>query len=379
MSTTSTTTTDQPTPPQSRAINEIKRLLSRSNPDLATAQTFLSRAVGQNHVTLEPLRHAIRRPNLTDTQKLEFLLIAVPEADKAIQKLYGPQCFESTSEVYGQFWRLVETRGYVRLLLDIVYFASDTGDYDTAFTYAKRVLEANHGDNNGIRDRVPLFLLNLGRPLEALNFCLSWLDTAHDNYDNTRYCPKGGFAELDRYTKEDFDTDKPLQMKVQNLGHASLIFTSALASFLLFGTCTLTTSWMREGNKANGHVVDILLKPRDQWPGSPNQSPRGLGSEPEAMDYVFFAQALWEPENVLEWLRGAADEMARRECSARDCRKVEDQRGDYKLCSGCRASWYCGPECQLKDWKNGHKRRCKEEKNIRELTEKMGKGMQWGL
>jgi len=165
---------------------------------------------------------------------------------------------------------------------------------------------------------------------------------------------------------------------VQNLGHTSLIFTSALACFELFGRCTLSTSWLREGNKANNHVVDLLLAPVDTWPSGPNPSPRGLGSEPEAMDYVFFAKKLWEAEEPREWIRATADDIAKRECSARDCRKVELERGEYKVCAGCRATWYCGTECQATDWRIGHKRRCKEERNIRELTEKMGKGMQWG-
>ena len=225
---------------------------------------------------------------------------------------------------------------------------------------------------------MPLFLIHLGRPLEALNFCQSWLDTAHDDYDNERYCPRGGFAQLDRYAEADLDASKPLQIKVQNLGHASLIFTAALACYKLFGDCTLSTSWLREGNKANGHVVDLLLTPVADWPTGPNQSPRGLGSEPEASDYVFFSRKLWEEEASLAWVKSVADAVAKRECSARDCRKVEETRGAYKVCAGCRASWYCGKECQANDWKIGHKRRCKEERSIRELTEKMGKGMQWG-
>jgi hypothetical protein len=174
------------------------------------------------------------------------------------------------------------------------------------------------------------------------------------------------------------DPTQPLQIKVQNLGHASLIFTSALACFRIFGQCVLSTSWLREGNKANTHVVDMLLAPVESWPSGPNQSPRGLGSEPEAMDYVFFSKSLWEQAEPREWVRSQADEVAKRECNARDCRKVEAQRGEYKVCSGCRTSWYCGTECQANDWKLGHKRRCKEERNIRELTEKLGKGMQWG-
>ncbi|KAI5799892.1 hypothetical protein EDC01DRAFT_777085 [Geopyxis carbonaria] len=370
-----------PTPQQLRALGEIKRILARSKPDLDAAKALMQRAIGQNHSTLEPLKQAIpaaKATGLTHAQRLEVLLAAVPEADKAIQRLYGENCFEPEAEVYGHFWRLVETRGYVRLLLDTVFTAADAQKYDTAVEFAKRVLQMNHGDNNGIRDRVPLFMLHLNRPLDALNFCLSWLDTAHDTYDSARYCPSGGFADLTRYTKEDFDPTQPLPTKVQNLGHASLIFTAALSVFQLFGECVLSTSWLREGHKANAHVVEQLLAPQSSWPTGTNQSPRGLGSEPEALDYIFYSRSLWEDEAVMKWVRGTADEVAKRECSARECRKVESARGEYKMCAGCRASWYCGTDCQAVDWRAGHRRRCKEEKNIRELTEKMGKGMQWG-
>lgn len=207
---------------------------------------------------------------------------------------------------------------------------------------------------------------------------MSWLDTAHENYDSTRYCPVGGFAQLDRYKQEDLDPTQPLQTKVQNLGHASLIFTAALSIYKIFGPCVLSTSWLREGYKANNHVVDQLVAPPSTWPSTPNQNPRGLGSAPEALDYIFFSRSLWEQGDAVQWVKDTANDVAKRECSARECRKVEGERHEYKVCDGCRASWYCGKECQLKDWKSGHKRRCKEEKNIRELTEKMGQGMQWG-
>ncbi|CCX13093.1 hypothetical protein FPQ18DRAFT_392507 [Pyronema domesticum] len=367
-----------PNPPQSRAINEIKRLLSRPEPDFATAKTWVARAIGGNVACLEPFRNAVARKGLPEKQKLDFLIEAVPEADAAIVRLYGKDCFTPASEVYGHFWRLAETRGFVRLLLDIVFCAADVGDWETAVQYSKRILQMNHGDNNGIRDRVPLFMLHLGRPLDALNFCLSWLDTTHDKYDNSRYCPLGGFADERRYTKEDLDPSKPLQLKVQNLGHASLIFTSALACYKIYGPCTLSTSWLREGFMANSHVVNLLLTDSSTWPSGPNQNPRGLGSEPEAMDYIFFSRQLWQDEDSLKWVRDCAAEVQKRECSARECRKVEAEKGEYKMCSGCRASWYCGTDCQAADWKSGHKRRCKEERNIRELTEQMGKGMQWG-
>jgi len=135
---------------------------------------------------------------------------------------------------------------------------------------------------------------------------------------------------------------------------------------------------LREAHNANPHVIPILLQPVSEWPDKTNSNPRGIGSEPEARDYVFFSRSLWEAKGV-EWVKEVQEEVQRKECARRECRKVEAHKGEYKVCAGCRASWYCGKECQEKDWKTGgHKRRCKEERNIRDLTEKMGKGMQWG-
>lgn len=272
----------------------------------------------------------------------------------------------------------MDTQGYIRLLLELVTVAAEAEDYATALEAARTILEANHGDNNGIRDRIPLFLLHLDQPLEALNFCLSWLDTAHEDYDSTRYCPKGGFGDLERYKKEDFIPEKPLQTaKVQNLGHASLIFSAALAAWKVFGNCVLSKSWLREAHNANSHVIPILVKPAEEWPRKTNTNPRGLGSEPEAKDYVYFAGGLWEGE-PRSWVVDVAREVERRECARRECRKVESRKGEWKMCGGCEATWYCGVECQGLDWKAGHRRRCKEEKNIREITKSLSSGMQWG-
>ncbi|TGZ81316.1 hypothetical protein EX30DRAFT_364003 [Ascodesmis nigricans] len=368
----------QPTASQLRAINEISRILNRSNPDLKTIDILLNRAVGGNIACLEPLRAALTKPNLPASTRLPIFLKALPLAETAIQRVYGTT-YRQNPAIHGHFWRLTESQGYIRLLLELVTVANDAKDYKVALSTAQTILEANHGDNNGIRDRIPLFLLHLNRPLEALNFCLSWLDTAHDGYDSLRYCPKGGFGDLKRYKKTDFDPTKPLQTaKVQNLGHASLIFSAALSAYRVFGDCTLSKSWLREAHNANSHVIPILVLPSSDWPKKTNQNPRGLGSEPEARDYVFFAGDLWEGE-PRQWVVDVAKEVERRECARRECRKVEPEKGRYKMCGGCHATWYCGQECQVADWKlGGHKRRCKEEKNIREITASLSRRV-WGL
>lgn len=179
---------------QSRALNEIKRVMARKDPDMAAVGVQMPRAIANSPGAIEQVRQIGLKPHLSAAQKLAFVQLVIPESDKVMQQLYGDNCFMPENEAYGHFWRLQDTRGYIRLLLDAVNCAADAGDFQVAVDQSRRVLEMNHGDNNGIRDRVPLFLLHVGRPLESLNFCLSWLDTNHDGYDGERYCPKGGYA-----------------------------------------------------------------------------------------------------------------------------------------------------------------------------------------
>jgi hypothetical protein len=131
-------------------LNEIKRILSRNNADISGAKALIQRAVGGNSACLEPLRNATRQKHLSDKQKLDFLLATLPSADDTMKRMFGPDCFESNSEVYGQFWRITDTRSYIRLLLDVTCYAADAGEYQVAVDNSRRVLEMNHGDNNGI-------------------------------------------------------------------------------------------------------------------------------------------------------------------------------------------------------------------------------------
>lgn len=45
-----------------------------------------------------------------------------------------------------------------------------------------------------------------------------------------------------------------------------------------------------------------------------------------------------------------------RQCST--CNKLENKKGEHKACSGCKLKFYCNRDCQLADWKSGHKAQC---------------------
>lgn len=72
---------------------------------------------------------------------------------------------------------------------------------------------------------------------------------------------------------------------------------------------------------------------------------------------------VWNVPGVKEWLLENEEEIKKRACDAVGCGNVEEAVGILKACSGCRGWWYCGIECQTRDWKEGgHRRVCKEAK-----------------
>ena len=51
--------------------------------------------------------------------------------------------------------------------------------------------------------------------------------------------------------------------------------------------------------------------------------------------------------------------LSNRECHV--CKKSEKDIGKkLKNCARCKSAQYCSRECQVKDWKSGHKKLCKE-------------------
>ncbi len=51
-------------------------------------------------------------------------------------------------------------------------------------------------------------------------------------------------------------------------------------------------------------------------------------------------------------------------CSARGCFRTESLYCRFKSCGDCRVAYYCGGECQSKDWKERHKFICSDAKRI---------------
>ena len=46
------------------------------------------------------------------------------------------------------------------------------------------------------------------------------------------------------------------------------------------------------------------------------------------------------------------------EAAMKSCFRCGLQKSKLRRCSKCKGVWYCGPECQKKDWVAGHKNDC---------------------
>lgn len=56
-------------------------------------------------------------------------------------------------------------------------------------------------------------------------------------------------------------------------------------------------------------------------------------------------------------------------CGSLSCTKKENEIGEFKRCGRCKLMWYCSRDCQVKSWKEGHKKICgKKTKDMAETA-----------
>lgn len=152
-----------------------------------------------------------------------------------------------------------------------------------------------------------------------------------------------------------------------------MTYNAAIASFLVYGACQYSLSWLRDGYLLNKHIATLILNDPSTYPTTPDFEPRMMGSSAEANDYIVFCGSMWKnsPE-AREWLKSCAEEIAKKKCDGPGCEKIEGRLKEFKLCGGCKERYYCGVECQTKDWKENHKARCKKEREYAAAVRAMG-------
>lgn len=92
-----------------------------------------------------------------------------------------------------------------------------------------------------------------------------------------------------------------------------MIYNAALASFLVYGACPFSLSWLKYGYMSNKHILSLLLKDPSTYSTTPDMSPRMMGSMAQANDYIVYCNSAWKlSAEARGWLKVSVAEIAKR-------------------------------------------------------------------
>ena len=283
------------------------------------------------------------------------------------------------------------------------------------------MLELDKGDDCGIRYMAPVYMLKAGNELQAVKFCMRWLDE-FGGVGGGGVVGGGGMSVGGVDLGLDMVQGRYVRAAMKNPRFAFLVavgcwkmFCAVAGGALVNGGCSggggigggrgggrgitgggglyvcrSARAWLRLGHKSNRHVLRILLTmithkstyigPTGYLNTSASSSAPGTVGGPdsyeEANDFIFSTSGLLldEADNIPRWLCDTAHMWVLNTCPG--CGTREAKVGEHKACMGCRGEWYCGVECQRRSWE-GHKRRCVEVRKDRKMRALMGRPS-WG-
>lgn len=161
----------------------------------------------------------------------------------------------------GYFWGIHETRPFMRCLFDYSECLYNMDKVKECVAVMEEMIELNPSDNQGVRDLLLLYLIQLDER-----------------------------KKFERYAKQ-YDDD----------GMAYALFNRALFAFKTEGECEYANQKLKEAIKENKYVAAKLLAKKRvrELPAA-----YGFGSVEEANYYAAYAQPIWQQtEGALEWLR----------------------------------------------------------------------------
>ncbi|GBE79251.1 hypothetical protein SCP_0204480 [Sparassis crispa] len=343
-------------------LEKAEDLCRKRKPEKALP--FLLKAMEDGNNLDAAVQMAFLMPNLNVSVKV--LEGAEEHGRKHLQRSLGPKCFEDGSDHVGNFWGILETRPYMRVLQALVRLYFENKQFDKSANTIIEMLRLCPGDNMGQREWLPSVLLKVGRAADTLSFVQFWLEDSDD-----RSSPRGG-CEFVAPSRAAMDAARVESLSKWCMG--AMAYSGALAAYTLWGDCLLARQYLRIGAKVNPHVLMKILGKVEQ-PRSLNMDARTFNGPEQAHDYLWLTQDLWMEPCVWAWADGDAEAKAcvLRKCSRPDCGRLEERVAEFKRCGGCKEAVYCGPECQKEDWKV-HKAKCQEAKRIKELVRAMGQG-----
>ncbi|MBI2844383.1 MAG: hypothetical protein HYX78_13375 [Armatimonadetes bacterium] len=193
-----------------------------------------------------------------DDERARLLQQAVEAGERALG--------DDFKALAGKFWRVLETRPYMRARQSLADFRYERGDLEGAIEDYQEMLRLNPVDNQGVRYSLSSCLLLAGRDRELRKL-------------------------LKKY-REDFT--------------AQWLYTRALLSYRESGWSVRANQDLDKAMAKNKHVVDYLLERKRL----PDESPPfySLGSEEEAVIYAELFLKPWKATpGAVEWLRKTAD------------------------------------------------------------------------
>ncbi len=174
------------------------------------------------------------------------------------RRLFGGKYLEENK---GYFWGIQETRAYMRCLANYSEILYALGKTEASVKVMEEMLELNPNDNQGMRDLLMLYLIQLGETKKFRKYAAQYKD------DSTAF---------------------PL-------------FNRALFEFQTKGETDKTNNYLKAALKYNPFVAPKILsgKLMDKIPDT-----YGIGDENEARYYAVVAQPVWQnTAGAVEWLR----------------------------------------------------------------------------
>ncbi len=191
----------------------------------------------------------------------EYPRIANVFYEKAIsigRRVFGGKYLKENK---GMFWGLIETRPYMRCLQQYAECLYAMGDTKSCIAIYEELIGLNPNDNQGVRDQLMLFLLELN-----------------------------DFKKFDKYSKM-----YPVEIMCFS------VFNRLLYLYKTTGDSPETFSKLKEAMQVNKFVVTKLLKAKPVLQ-MPNEY--SLGSKEEADYYMAYALPVWSSTpGALFWLK----------------------------------------------------------------------------
>ncbi|KAF5329336.1 hypothetical protein D9619_009278 [Psilocybe cf. subviscida] len=300
---------------------------------------------------------------------IEVLKDARERGRAMLKKSLGTDCFDDDSEYVGNFWGILETRPYMRVLQALAERLYMSKHFNESADVMCEMLRLCPGDNIGTRSLLGSVLCLAGRYADAVFFAEQWLTP---ECMQTGESPERGGTAFAPPTKGTHLITRDPNEEAWAWG--PLPHTGALAAFKLWGDCSDSRAYLEFAVKCTPHILLKVLG-RVKKPETLNMMPRSQNGPEEAHDYLWLAQDMWMEPDVWAWANNnpVVKAAVLKDCSRKDCVARETRVAEFKRCGACHTVSYCSADCQKLDWPH-HKTPCKEHKALKDQIKRMTMG-----